>query len=464
MSDTKNFDNPERRINLPSPRTLELLGKQKAGGLAPEEEGELRGLFAHPDDPVAQGLVKTEHLADLRLSEMNPEDRERLKQIRAEAYRRTQGENQRVRSESLQEGESRAGAWTDQLYALLTRAKIASLSEASWNGSPKLVIDAMIGEIPDHISIYTKDTLASMPKDEPTPLELYFLSRLQGSPRFEDTKMEGALPVMESILCLRDKIRTKKFMNGVNEAIQKLDKEDMKEITMVDAGCGTIPIMAIYAALSSEKVRCTAIELNPNSAEIARQLVASFNLQDRIQVVQGDATQFQPKEQIDLLVSETMHSGLTQEPMVEILSHLTQFVKPEGVSLPSRVTVQTALVPVDEWADPVGFVKIHGNLHHYVTPEWKPAIDYRPGDRLEEIQLAIPTQGRPSGSYLAMITSGVYIGSEELRPYESLITIPQVLRSDNSDPQIFNVKDRDTRIISVRYKPGEMLNGKAHLA
>lgn len=465
MSDSENFDNLEYRVNLPSPRTLELLGKQKAGGLIPEEEGELRGLFAHPNNPQAQGLVKNEYLASLGLSEMSDEDREKLKKIRAEAFRRlAQEETRRYPSEERASPADTARAWTNELHTLYTRAKIASLSETSWSGPVKAVIDAMIEETPDDIPIYTKDTLASMPKDEPAPLELYFLSRIRELPQFEDIKPEGALGVVESMRCLRDRVKTKKFVLGVKETIQRIDQEDKEEINMVDAGCGAVPIMAIYAALSSDKVHCTAIELNPNSAEVARQLVASFNLQDRIQVVQGNATQFQPKGQIDFLISETMHSGLSTEPMVQIMSNLSRYVKPEGIILPNHVAVQTALVSLNDWTSPEGYVRIYGNLHHYVTPEWRQAIDYKPRDRLEEIQLSIPTKGRPRGSYLAMVTSEVDIGSQRLHPYQSLITMPQILRDSKADPMIFDVKDGDEHSgIMVRYKPGEMLDGKAQL-
>jgi len=465
MSDLINFDNPNRRINPPSPRTLELLGKKNTEKLPPEEEGELRGLFAHPDNPHAQGLVKNEYLSSLGLSEMSDEDRERLKQIRAEAFRRqAQGENREYPSEERISPADKARAWTNELHMLHTRAKLAGLSEPLWSGSAKSVIDTMIDETPDDISVYTKDTLGLMPKDEPAPLELYFLSIIRELPKFEDTKPEGTLGVVESMRCLRDRIRTKKFVLGVKEAVQKVDREDKEEINMVDAGCGAIPIMAIYAALSSDKVRCTAIELNPNSAEIARQLVASLNLQDRIQVVQGDATRFQPEREIDFLISETMHSGLSAEPMVQIMSNLSRYVKPEGVILPSHVSIQTALVPLSDWTSPEGFVRIYGNLHHYVKPKWAQAVDYKPGDRLDNIQLSIPTEVRPPGNYLAMVTSEVDIGSQKLTPYQSLITMPQILRDSKSDPMIFDIKDGDLhRGVDVRYKPGEMLDGKAQL-
>ena len=65
-------------------RKLELLAKERT----PPEEGELRGLFAHPNDPNARELVRLEYLASQGLAEFFPEQRERLRVIRAEEYKK----------------------------------------------------------------------------------------------------------------------------------------------------------------------------------------------------------------------------------------------------------------------------------------------------------------------------------------------------------------------------------------
>lgn len=448
-------------------RILELIKKKEREDLIPEEEGELRGLFAHLDDSEAAELVKIEHLALLGLREMSAEERERLRVIRAEMYHRKSREG--LSCKSPQRGpKSKSGAEVNELYILHMKAKIASLSEKSWRGKPrKEVIDRMIETISDDITVYIKDVSPLMPKVEPTPLELYFLSkiRIRNLPYFEDIKPEGAFRVIRSVYCLRDRIRTKKFLFGIREEIQKLELAGKEEINICDAGCGAIPIMAIYAALCSKKVRCTALELNSHSAEIAKQIVEAFNLQDRIQVIQADATKFQPERKIDLLISETMNSGLSVEPMVQIMSHLSNYVKAKGVILPSRVTVQAALVPFEDWFSPKGYVIIYDHPYHYVIPEWKHIIDYRPGDRFDEVQFTIPIEGLSPGSYCILITSEVDIGSQHLQPHQSLITVPYVFRDSRdsgSNPQIFEIKGNEPyKAIHIQYRPGDILGGAA---
>jgi hypothetical protein len=69
-----------------NPRYVELYQKKKREGLTPEEEGEMRGLFAYPDNPEAAELVKREYLASQGVGEMSEADRESLRAIRARKF------------------------------------------------------------------------------------------------------------------------------------------------------------------------------------------------------------------------------------------------------------------------------------------------------------------------------------------------------------------------------------------
>lgn len=177
----------------PSPRLLELQQK-KQGGLTPEEEGELRGLFAHPNNTEAQALVKFEYLASKDLAEMTADQKERLRVIRAEAWKTRSRIEQTL--EDREVGSDNGKPKTDdglaartELDIIHTQAKIASLS-GKFEGEPKPTLDRLIAEIPDDITVYTKDTIGSMPKDEPADFELYFMSRIGDLPEFLDAKRQ----------------------------------------------------------------------------------------------------------------------------------------------------------------------------------------------------------------------------------------------------------------------------------
>jgi hypothetical protein len=188
--------------------------------------------------------------------------------------------------------------------------------------------------------------------------------------------------------------------------------------------------------------------------------VEVFGLQNRIQVLEADATRFEPKEPFDLLISGTMHSGLTEDPMVQIFSNLKKYVREGGIVLPNEVRIKAALVALKDWTNPRGFVRIYGNLHHVVSPKWVDVAKYVPGDKLDEIAFVLPVGGVPDGSYFVLITSEVDVGAQRILPYESPITSPQFFRDYRSDPEIFDIRaSSGHNAISVKHSPGGTLDG-----
>lgn len=448
----------------PSPRYLELSQKKADGELAPQEEGEMRGLLVYPDDPRAAGLLQKEYLYSQGLGEFGDDEREQLRLIRVEDYARRPREaintDDQGKAEPRPSEEHQTRARSDELHLLLMQAKIADLQGEWRNRNPKAVIDEMVGAIPDEVTVYTLDNLQLMPKNEPSRLELYFMSRLPGLIGLErDDRPEGGLSVMESVLCLRDQVRTKRFLQGIAEAVGQLETSAEGAIEVCDAGTGALPVLSIYAALCSDRVQCTALELNPNSAAIARQVVGAFGLQDRIAIVEADATKFVPEKPLDLLVSETMHSGLTQEPIVQILSNLQPHVKDGGLTLPSNIKVKAALVGVEDWAKPGKFVKIYGDQHIVFDADWQEVANYNPGDLLEQIEFGISTEGVAHRSHLLFVTTDVEIGSGQLDTYQSLITMPQCARDANGNEEVFTIRPGSQTGIFTSYKPGQKLNG-----
>lgn len=363
----------------------------------------------------------------------------------------------------MSEGNSTSARRTDgeleghaELSEVLARAHTAA-SEDRFVGGPKAVLDRLMGEISDEVVVHTEEAMRALPKQEPSNVELYLLSRVPEIFEFVGAKQrDGGLRVMESIRCLRDQIRTKQFLRGVAEAVAVLD-DGREVIRMCDAGCGAVPVQAMYAALTSPRVRCTCIEINEYSARIARSVIASFGLQDRITIVQADATTFQHDGRFDLLVSETMHAALTAEPVVQIMSHLRPFVAAGGIMLPSKITVRAAIVRAAEYERPKGYVKLYDDPQYYIEPDWHTIVTYRPGDALSAIEFTLPMPDAPY-DYVVLINSEVDIGSQHLAPYQSLITTPQALREPDSDLKSFRTHaGTPPTCVHVRYRPGDLL-------
>ncbi len=139
----------------------------------------------------------------------------------------------------------------------------------------------------------------------------------------------------EISLCLYDKERTNRFAKAIKETVKKGD-------IVVDAGSGTGVLGLLAAKAGAKKVYC--IELQPRFIEIIKKNAELNNLQDKIVVIQGDATKVKLPEKVDVIICELLSTGLFFEPETEVLDHLRQFLKKKGRIIPQECVSWIQLV------------------------------------------------------------------------------------------------------------------------
>lgn len=359
----------------------------------------------------------------------------------------------------------------DRNDALWLNLRIAQAKcESQLKGYPEIpdlsFIDNVISDFPDKAiplepseAVKKEATLSS----ELNPLEIIMFKLLNDIAIENDSSREnGRLPVMESMLCLKDKIRTKKFLLAIKDAVKKLE-QGKEEIFVMDAGCGAIPIMGIYAAMNSKKVKCTCIEINPNACNIAREIIKKLGLEDQIEVIMKDAITYKPEKELDLLISETMSGGLGNEMMVDILRNLSSSVKKDGIILPKSVNLKAALLPKKDFKYDKAVV-----ISKYALPllnaNWEDVLTYKSGQNLEEISYSFDSNDLKPGEYVVLLLTEVDLETHLLRKDESLISYPNPIEDLNieKESQIVTLTQEDIdsgRKISFRYKPGEQLKG-----
>lgn len=215
----------------------------------------------------------------------------------------------------------------------------------------------------------------------------------------DEKDIYGGIDLKGAIQCLMEEERTMNYIKAVFQRLDELaEAKPDQPIELVDAGCGPFAVFALLAALKYPNVRATGIEMNPTAVEMARKVVANFGLNDRVQIVEADATEYVHPEKIDLLVTETAFAGLLQEPLTRILGHFEPQLSAEGVTVPEWVTVDAGLVnetvPVNRRRNPKEFT---------VGPmEVQRMVRGRFGD-LVKFQLS--TEQVPEGSYRLALTS-----------------------------------------------------------
>ena len=160
----------------------------------------------------------------------------------------------------------------------------------------------------------------------------------------EETFLDGgvALASQYALDCLRDPLRTTRFIAGTYQAI-KDQLVDRDSVNLLYAGCGPAAplILPFLHNFSPDQVRISLLDITKSSIKAVKSLVEALQLQDYItDYITADAITYKaPKEHYDIMVSETMDKGLTREPQVRIMQNLLPQLKATGLFIPQTIDV-----------------------------------------------------------------------------------------------------------------------------
>ncbi|WLQ13936.1 class I SAM-dependent methyltransferase [Hahella aquimaris] len=156
-----------------------------------------------------------------------------------------------------------------------------------------------------------------------------------------------AISPLEAGRCAWDIERTRIFMAGVYQAIQDvLQRQDRVELLYAGAGPFGLLLVPLAPLFPADRLRVTLLDIHEASLEALQKVISLLKVSDRVaHIVCADATVWTPPEgeSYDILLSETMKHMLQQEPQVKIFSHLQQFLKPNGMLIPSSVQLDAWL-------------------------------------------------------------------------------------------------------------------------
>lgn len=129
--------------------------------------------------------------------------------------------------------------------------------------------------------------------------------------------------------CINDCFRTVSFIKGVYNAIKKLQSDfpEKEKINMMYAGTGPFAtlVLPLLVLFKPSEVSVLFLDINQSSIDSVKFLIKKIGLQQHdLKFAVGDATTYKIPVglSVDLLVSETMHLALTQEPQVSIAKNL----------------------------------------------------------------------------------------------------------------------------------------------
>jgi len=158
-----------------------------------------------------------------------------------------------------------------------------------------------------------------------------------------------AIGPVQAALCITDMMRTRVFLMGICDAIEKqLTMNPGKPVVVMYAGTGPFATLLtpLTTVFSASQLKMVLLEINFVSKDYLEKTIRCFAMQEYVSdVIIADATTYKvPDNYIpDIIVSETMKPALKDEPQVNIVANLlSQF--PHALLIPESIKVSAALM------------------------------------------------------------------------------------------------------------------------
>ncbi|WP_299212310.1 hypothetical protein [uncultured Dokdonia sp.] len=167
-----------------------------------------------------------------------------------------------------------------------------------------------------------------------------------------DIKNENgnALGTFWAALCLEDALRTRQFIKGIDRAIKDTKKKAPIHIMYAGTGPFATLILPLILRYPKEDITYTLLEINPFTYSVLQNIISKLDLEEYdITLVKDNATTYQiaPENTPDIIISETMQSGLMKEQQVPIFINLMSQVPYDTVFIPEKIELHLGLKKTD---------------------------------------------------------------------------------------------------------------------
>ncbi|WP_298286208.1 hypothetical protein [uncultured Lutibacter sp.] len=258
----------------------------------------------------------------------------------------------------------------------------------------------------------------------------------------QDIELENgkALGTFWAASCIDDMVRTKKFIKGIDEAIQEKIKKN-KSLHILYAGTGPFAslMLPIILRYSSHNIKYTLLEINPLSFKILSSIIQKLGLETyNIQLVNEDATKYKVDTSIpDIIVSETMQNGLDKEQQVVIFYNLMSQAKLDTIFIPEKIELFIGLKESKITAEKLQYKHFH--KQHKVFELSKNTLSFKKWNSnnsinkltFPQIQTILKKNTLKKFNQVVLITEISIFNNKKISFNESGLTIPKYLSNIN---------------------------------
>ncbi|HEX3022555.1 MAG TPA: phytanoyl-CoA dioxygenase [Lachnospiraceae bacterium] len=184
-----------------------------------------------------------------------------------------------------------------------------------------------------------------------------FFSELSGlTMDKEETREDYYLPGGKAIgtvwagMCVKEFMRTKKFLTGIYKAILHAQKRfHGQPLHILYAGSGPFGtlLVPLTTKFTPEEIQITFLDINPKSLESLRTIINELQLDTYVkEIILCDASCYRADRQtpIHMVVTETMQRALYKEPQVSITANLAPQMVEGGILIPQNIKIDAVLL------------------------------------------------------------------------------------------------------------------------
>lgn len=247
-----------------------------------------------------------------------------------------------------------------------------------------------------------------------------------------------AISPWHAAACMEDRKRTAAFIRGAIWGVEHaLDQFACRPLHLVEAGCGPLGtlVLPLLSHFSEEELVVSLIDLHQESINCVEAILDHFQFLPRVRrLIAADATTVAFDDPVQVILTETMNTALSEEPQVEITRSLMKQHR-NALLIPQSIRVELMLLDIQaEWSQFPAQVCDRTNLGMVFELNRRTAIDLVEKDGLlPAATIRLPSQIESRLAPCLTTTIQVF-GDVQTADYETQISCPFALCQDGLPP------------------------------